>query len=97
MSDVDGVGAPSRWTHTGFAQQIHFGSGAVDRLGEVLKGLGARRALLVTTALDQSIASVADLHSIPGVAQIVTVPPLRLGSATHRRRRRGRHAVQGAG
>ena len=50
MSDVDGVGAPSRWTHTGFAQQIHFGSGAVDRLGEVLKGLGARRALLVTTA-----------------------------------------------
>ena len=54
-------------------------------------------ALLVTTALDQSIASVADLHSIPGVAQIVTVPPLRLGSATHRRRRRGRHAVQGAG
>ncbi len=40
---------PTAWTHTGFAQQILFGAGAVDRIGEVLRGLGARRALLVTT------------------------------------------------
>jgi len=43
-------GAPATWTHTGFAQQILFGAGVVDRVGGVLRGLGARRALLVTTA-----------------------------------------------
>lgn len=43
-------GAPTAWTHTGYAQQILFGAGVVDRVGEVLRSLGARRALLVTTA-----------------------------------------------
>lgn len=38
------------WTHTGYAQQIRFGAGSVSSLGEVLRTLGARRALLVTTA-----------------------------------------------
>jgi maleylacetate reductase len=38
------------WTHTGYAQQIVFGAGAVGRLGEVLRTIGARRALLVTTS-----------------------------------------------
>lgn len=42
--------APATWTHTGYAQQILFGAGAVDRLGEVLRGLGVRRAFFVTTA-----------------------------------------------
>lgn len=42
-------GAPTAWTHTGFAQQIIFGAGTVTRLGEVVRGLGARRVLLVTT------------------------------------------------
>lgn len=50
MADGTVHGPPTAWTHTGFAQQILFGAGAVDRLGEVLRGLGARRALLVTTA-----------------------------------------------
>jgi maleylacetate reductase len=38
------------WTHTGFAQQLVFGPGSVKRVSDVLKALGARRVLLVTTA-----------------------------------------------
>lgn len=38
------------WTHTGYAQQIVFGDGAIARLPELLKAVGARRVLLVTTA-----------------------------------------------
>ncbi|MEY2423675.1 MAG: maleylacetate reductase [Acidimicrobiaceae bacterium] len=37
------------WTHTGFAQQLVFGPGAVKRVSDLLKALGARRVLLVTT------------------------------------------------
>jgi maleylacetate reductase len=37
------------WTHTGFAQQIVFGNGAVRRVPELLKAIGARRPMLVTT------------------------------------------------
>jgi maleylacetate reductase len=37
------------WTHTGFAQQLVFGSGSIKRVSELLKALGARRVLLVTT------------------------------------------------
>jgi maleylacetate reductase len=39
----------ARWTHTALAQQLVFGAGALDRLPEVIKVLGARKALLVTT------------------------------------------------
>jgi len=42
--------APARWVHTGHAQQIVFGVGALDHLSDVLKSIGVRRALLVTTA-----------------------------------------------
>jgi maleylacetate reductase len=38
------------WTHTGFAQRIHFGLDAIDRAADVVKEAGGRRALLVTTA-----------------------------------------------
>jgi maleylacetate reductase len=37
------------WTHTSLAQQLVFGPGSLDRLPDVVKGIGARRALLVTT------------------------------------------------
>jgi maleylacetate reductase len=40
---------PSSWTHTALAQQIAFGAGAVDRLPELVRTIGARKALLVTT------------------------------------------------
>lgn len=38
------------WTHTGYAQQIVFGPGAVRRLPDLLRSIGARRVLLVTTS-----------------------------------------------
>lgn len=50
MTDTPVSGPPTAWVHTGYAQQLHFGAGAVDRLGDVLKALGARRAMLITTA-----------------------------------------------
>jgi len=37
------------WRHTGYAQQIVFGRAVVDHLREVVRDLGARRAMLVTT------------------------------------------------
>ena len=39
----------AQWTHTGYAQQLVFGPGAVRRIGELLRAAGARRVLLVTT------------------------------------------------
>ena len=39
----------AEWTHTGLAQQIVFGAGAVSRLPDLTKAVGARRLLLVTT------------------------------------------------
>jgi maleylacetate reductase len=37
------------WTHTGYAQRIDFGLDAVDRVAEVVKEVGGRRVMLVTT------------------------------------------------
>ena len=37
------------WTHTGYAQRIHFGVHALERAGEVCVELRMRRVLLVTT------------------------------------------------
>jgi maleylacetate reductase len=37
------------WTHTGYAQRIHFAPGAVDKVAEVVREIGGRRTLLVTT------------------------------------------------
>jgi alcohol dehydrogenase class IV len=47
---VDDVPVTMGWTHTGFAQQIIFGLDAIDEVDDVVKGTGARKALLVTTA-----------------------------------------------
>lgn len=38
------------WTHTGYAQQVVFGDGALAQVPELLKTVGARRVLFVTTA-----------------------------------------------
>jgi maleylacetate reductase len=40
----------SAWTHTALAQQVVFGAGSVQRLAELVRTTGARKALLVTTA-----------------------------------------------
>lgn len=41
---------PLRWNHTGYAQRLVFGGGALDSVSDVLKELGLRRVMLVTTA-----------------------------------------------
>ena len=43
------MGALGAWSHTGFAQRIHFDTGAIDTTGSILRDLGLRRVLLVTT------------------------------------------------
>ena len=45
-------------------------------------------ALLLTTALDHSVASPADLTAVKGVTRVVTVPPLQLGTRRRGRQRR---------
>ena len=37
------------WIHTGYAQRVTFGAGAVDTIADVVKETGARRVMLVTT------------------------------------------------
>ena len=37
------------WVHTGYAQKILFGAGELDQLPDLLKELGLRRAMLITT------------------------------------------------
>lgn len=37
------------WTHTGYAQRIVFGDGAIDGVSDVVKDVGGRRVLLITT------------------------------------------------
>jgi uncharacterized protein involved in exopolysaccharide biosynthesis len=51
-------------------------------------------ALLVTTVLDQSVSSSADLLMLPGISLVATVPPVRVAGAAIGRRslRRDRHA-----
>ena len=41
---------PPSWTHTSLAQQVVFGPGALRELPAIVRTIGARRALLVTTA-----------------------------------------------
>lgn len=41
---------PPAWIHTALAQQIVFGEGTVARVPELVRSVGARRALLVTSA-----------------------------------------------
>lgn len=90
MTSLSGLAPPAsaEWVHTGFAQRIHFGRGAVGLLPSVLRETGARRVLLVTTegraaseegealvrSLGRSLAGVFD-----GVRSHVPVPVVRAG------------------
>ena len=40
----------TEWVHTGYAQRIHFGVGAAARISEIVREVGGRRVMLVTTA-----------------------------------------------
>jgi alcohol dehydrogenase class IV len=41
---------PDAFIHTGYAQRLHFGAGALNRVAEVVRETGARRVMLVTSA-----------------------------------------------
>lgn len=68
---------PAAWTHTGFAQRIHFGSGVVARLPDVLKETGARRWLLVTTAGRLESEEGERVRAILGRAVVSTFAEVR--------------------
>ena len=38
-----------RWTHTAYTQRLYFGAGTIDRVGDIVKEIGGRRVMLVTT------------------------------------------------
>lgn len=57
-----------QWTHTGYAQRIHFGPDAVDRVGEVARDAGLRRVLLVTT--EGRLASEAGERVVARLARL---------------------------
>jgi len=65
------------WTHTGFAQRIHFGLDTIDRAGEILKEAGGRRALLVTTAGRRESDSAERLVKALGRALVSTFDGVR--------------------
>src|SRR5437867_2081515 len=46
------------WSHIGYAQRIHFGPGSVGRVNEVVKAVGGRRVMLVTTPTTYSGAEL---------------------------------------
>lgn len=87
---------PARWTHTGYAQQIVFGSGSLRQLPELVKNVGSRRVLLVTTAGRAASADGQRLISLLGRARCSTydgvtshVPATSVQAATMQARRDG--------
>lgn len=66
-----------RWTHTGFAQQLLFGAGALKRLSEPLRLLGARRVLLVTTDGRATSDAGRDIERLIGRALASTFAGVR--------------------
>jgi alcohol dehydrogenase class IV len=77
---------PEAWTHTALAQQAVFGPGAVRGVSGILRGMGVRRALLVTSegraASAEGQALVAGLgralvSTFTGVTSHVPVPTVQ--------------------
>src|SRR5690348_3403480 len=69
--------AAAEWIHTGFTQRVHFGPGAVGLVPSVLREVGARRVMLVTTAgrsvSEEGEALISSLgRSLVGVFDEVT-------------------------
>jgi maleylacetate reductase len=60
------------WTHTGYAQQVLFGGGVVRELPNVLRQLGVRRVLLVTTEGRAQSADGATVQQLLGRASVST-------------------------
>ena len=78
------------WTHTGYAQRIHFGTDALDRVADVVKEVGGRRVLLVTT--EGRLASQSGQQLVKRLARVLAstfsgvrshVPTSAVQSAVH--------------
>jgi maleylacetate reductase len=70
-----------RWTHTGPTQQVVVGSSAVDVLTEIVRALGMRRVLLLTTPgraeseiADRVISRLGRVHAMTSTVVESTVP-----------------------
>jgi len=62
------------WMHTGYAQRVYFGAGALDRAGEVCAELRMRRVLLVTTEGRRSSEAGRRLVEVlEGALEVVSV------------------------
>ena len=83
----------AEWTHTGYAQQIVFGSTSVRRIPELLRAAGARRVMLVTTAgrlgSDDGDRVVRAIGSMLGstFADVASHVPTNTVQAAHRQAR----------
>lgn len=87
---------PLAWIHTGYTQQIIFGDGALGQLGELLKSIGLRRVMLVTTG--GRAASVDGEHVVRSIGRALAstfaevtshVPTPMVQSALRQARRDG--------
>ena len=65
------------WEHTGYAQRIHFGPGSVADVGRIVKELGGRRVLLVTTTGRRASAAGERLTRSLGSALVATYDAVR--------------------
>jgi maleylacetate reductase len=84
------------WVHTGYAQQIVFGAGALARIADVTRQLGARRLMLITTegrhASDdgQRLAQLLGRSLVTTFAEVRShVPTSIVQAAMHQARREG--------
>ena len=68
---------PDAFTHTGYAQRIHFGVGALNRVAEVVRETGARRALLVTSSGRRSSEDGERLVKLLGRTVVATFADVR--------------------
>jgi maleylacetate reductase len=55
------------WVHIGYPQRVHFGPDTIDAIGEVVREVGIRRALLVTT--EGRLASEAGERVVRGLGR----------------------------
>jgi maleylacetate reductase len=88
--------APGSWTHTSTAQQLVFGDGALLGLPDLLRSIGVRRVLLVTTAGRADSDEGAQVQRALGRALASTfaevtshVPTPTVQAAVHQARRDG--------
>ncbi len=73
----------SSWTHTGYAQQIVFGVDSIDRTSEILKTIGLRRVLVVTTQGRMMSDAGIRLHRVIGRAAAAIFDDVESHVPTH--------------